>query len=95
MTKRTIPPVPSALQRLLDEPKDSATIHYDEDTVPHGACSDPIHCDCMCPTCWALKAEIIREGLASSSASPLADQIDRCNAEDADLPMGGEPDSRR
>ncbi len=55
------------LQRLLDEPKDSSTIHFDEDTIPHGACSDPVHCDCMCPECWRLKVEIIRQ-----SASPKA-----------------------
>jgi hypothetical protein len=51
------------LQQLLDAPKDSSTIHYDEDTIPHGACSDPIHCDCMCPECWALKVAIIREAI--------------------------------
>lgn len=52
------------LRRLLDEPKDSRTIHYDEDTIPHGACSDPIHCDCMCPHCWARKVAIIERGIA-------------------------------
>lgn len=52
-----------ALQRLLDEPKDSATIHFDEDTIPHGACDDPVHCDCMCPKCWQLKADIVRAAM--------------------------------
>lgn len=61
------------LDRLLDEPKDSATIHYDEDTIPHGACDDPLHCDCMCPECWRLKADIIRAALAVASPSAPAD----------------------
>jgi hypothetical protein len=52
-----------ALDRLIEEPKDSSTIHYDEDTIPHGACSDPIHCDCMCPHCWLEKVEIIEAAI--------------------------------
>jgi hypothetical protein len=51
------------LQQLLDTPKDSSTIHYDEDTIPHGQCDDPIRCDCCCPACWAAKAAIVRAGI--------------------------------
>lgn len=67
MTPETRPPTrreadpEDRLMLLLNEPKDSSAIHYDEDTIPHGACSDPIHCDCMCPECWQLKADIIRK----------------------------------
>jgi hypothetical protein len=48
------------LQQLLDEGKSSAAIHFDEDTIPHGQCEDPVHCDCMCPSCWSQKVHIIR-----------------------------------
>lgn len=54
------------LAQLLNATKDSRTIHYDEDTIPHGACDDPIHCDCMCPLCWTLKADIVRAGLSAA-----------------------------
>lgn len=50
-------------RKLLSEPKDSSRIHYDEDTIPHGACSDPVHCDCMCPWCWQQKVMIIQSVL--------------------------------
>jgi hypothetical protein len=23
-------------------------LHYDEDTIPHGQCLDPLRCDCCC-----------------------------------------------
>lgn len=52
-----------ALYELLYGPKHSATIHFDEDTIPHGACSDPSHCDCMCPHCWAKKVAILEPHL--------------------------------
>lgn len=54
------PPAEGQLEKLLTLPKDSSTIHYDEDTIPHGDCSDPLRCDCMCPKCWSLKVAIIR-----------------------------------
>jgi hypothetical protein len=65
-----------ALQRLLDEPKDSDAIHFDEDTIPHGACSDPVHCDCMCPRCWQLKAAIVRDAWRAAEAHLTTLQAD-------------------
>jgi hypothetical protein len=54
---------PKELNVLLYGDKDSSSIHYDEDTIPHGACSDPLHCDCMCPRCWSDKVKIIARSL--------------------------------
>lgn len=50
-------------RELADKAKDSTSIHFDEDTIPHGDCSDPIKCDCCCPCCWGKKAAIIDRGL--------------------------------
>jgi len=62
------------LERLLTAPKDSSSIHYDEDTIPHGQCSDPVHCDCMCPHCWDAKVSIIRRGMSTSAVSEDAEE---------------------
>lgn len=67
------------LNELLNGPKDSATIHYDEDTIPHGVCSDPLHCDCMCPHCWEKKARIVRASVAdlTTSRDALQGELDK------------------
>ena len=59
---------PARWAEFLHGPKDSSTIHYDEDTIPHGQCSDPVHCDCMCPHCWRAKVAIIEAALESTAA---------------------------